>query len=194
MCVRALPASLWPVLSLRHLSGRATASAVDLSWGTGTLSLNAVHCPSLFYCLSLFPPVTSLLSRTLHFIIHSISLLQHPPSFQHFMSPFPSPRLSRVLSIFLSPWQFVTFPPWGSHQFRWALYVTGQLCLFKPLAVLLHPSCHHSPSVYLFCPLLCLRMLRLSLPTGNLCINLQTTNTVSTWVKNWRSGNMQHCW
>ena len=191
MCVHALPAALWPVSSLRHLSRRATASAVDLSWGTGTLSLNAVHCPRSFtVCLSFLPSLPCCLVPFILLFTQFSSFNIHPRfTILCLLSQAPvSPVFS---SIFLSPWQFVTFPPWGSHQFRWALYVTGQLCLFKPLAVLLHPSCHHSPSVYLCCPFLCLCVLHL---TGNFCINLQTANTVSTWVKNWRGGNMQHCW
>lgn len=129
--------------------------------------LSLPHCrlPS-FYCSLDFPLSAATLVSTFY-----VSFSQ-PPS------------LLCSLHLSQSLWQCVTLPPWGSHQFRWALHVTGQLCLFKPLAVLLLPPCHHSPLFTfsaLFC--VCVRISRCWLAIFAL---IYITNTASARVKNWQ--------
>lgn len=157
MCAHAVSPILWLVPSVRHLSSRATVSQPDLyhrihmrththtqthaDWWQH--SINRSHCLSLlfFFLLNLlFRLYCIFMFLLIHLGLFGIyvSFTQHPSLLNSLHLSLPGPL-----------WQFVTLPPWGSHQFRWALYVTSQLCLFKPLAdPLLHPA--SAPSSYLF--------------------------------------------
>lgn len=139
---------------------------------------------SFFSSLLSSSSVTSLLS---HFINSQLIFpFQQPPLFQPFMSPFPilhpSSRFFPSLLLSVSLWHFVTLPPWGGHQFRWASSVTGQLCLFKPLAVPLLPPCHHSPP-FTFSALFCV-CVRPSFAA--IFVLIYITNAVLAKRKNWR--------
>lgn len=115
-------------------------------------------CTSMCNCACVLPVVLQWdICQAKPQLLHSTftEVWAYTKSFEPFISQplFSLYALADCLSLSLS-WQFVTLPPRGRHQFRWASYVTGQLCLFKPLSVPLHPPCHHSPS-YTFCALFC---------------------------------------
>lgn len=70
--------------------------------------------------------------------------------------------------------------PGERHQFRWASYVTGQLCLFKPLSVPLHPP------PYTFSTLFCVCARTPSCCRLAICVFIYIANTVLARVRNWQ--------